>query len=378
MNKIRIFLCKIIAILFFQYSDCLYAMADISFVVIDLKYNKNQGVKICEMQPGSFSRFSGSDTLEKMNIVQNKYCDLIEQYEILPHFTHPLYQKMKQVFIERGWSSIHSAEELLKKTKAEKPQDLDNLFQYQTCLFSLQIDPIIRGYPIYFPQILFLDRAILPYSQNKYTMNCLLDKIEKTKKLRPKWNTYRKGASQDLIDKITFDIPGEIIVLKPIQSTMGRGVIIAEKKDLENTLKYIFYSPKEVLLNDLERSYSQYAIDTSDSFIVEEFIPSDPLLLGENSLPYDCTMRVMAVLTYHKKIPTITFLSEYWYSPSKPVDSSYTLIQSHKAKGTYFQKVDSIIFEEVKKQLSPALLESYQYMLNQYDAWIDTVQSGMQ
>ncbi|MBS0626973.1 MAG: hypothetical protein JSS09_02050 [Verrucomicrobia bacterium] len=340
-------------------------MADISFVVIDLKYSKDLGVKICEIQPGSFSRFSGSDVLEKVNIVQNRYCDLLQQYHFSGYFTHPLYPKMKQVLIERNFSSTHSVRELAAKIPKKIDSDPDNLFDYQACLFSLERDSIIQGDPSYFSQILFLDRAILPYSQNKYTMNTLLDKVEKTKQLRPIWRVYQKGASQTLINQIINDIPGDIVVLKPIQSTMGRGVIILEKKDLPKTLEYIFCSSNEILLKDLERSYSQYAIDTSNSFIVEEFIPSDPLFLGEESLPYDCTMRIMAVLSYHQKIPKIDFLSEYWYSPNKPIDPAYTLIQSHKAKGTYFHKVDPKTLEEVQNQLSPALLEVYQYMLTE-------------
>jgi len=340
-------------------------MADISFIVVDLKYSKDRGVKICEIQPGSFSRFSGSDVLEGKSTIENQYCSLVGKYQYSGYFIHPLHKEMKKALIQHGWSSIHSIEEMLPYLKLDRRGDPDNLFDYEACLFSVNPQYILQKDPSSFPQILFLDRAILPYSQNKYIMNSLCDQVEMMKKLRPVWKVYRKGASDELIQRIHSDIPGDIVVVKPIQSTMGRGVIIVEKKDLQETLNYVFFSPKELLLQDLERSYSQYAIDTSNSFIVEEFILSDPLYLGKDSLPYDCTMRVMAALVYQKKEANLIYLSSYWYSPHKPMDPSYTLIQSHKAKGTYFHEVSADILEEVKRQLFPACLEAYRYMLDE-------------
>ncbi len=42
----------------------------------------------------------------------------------------------------------------------------------------------------------------------------------------------------------------------------------------------------------------------------------------------------------------------------------YSLIESHKAKGTFFSEVDLEIQEKVKQELFPALLKVYQTMLN--------------
>ncbi len=356
---------KVLAILLvgLQSIHNLYAFADISFVVIDLKYSKEKGVKICEMQPGSFSRFSGIDNVNGTSVVSKLYTDLLTEYGRPVYFTHPLYKNMKEAFVTRGGKAAHSAESLGAKLKKEPPKDPDNLFDYECFLFSLKIPPILEGQPTLFPQILFLDRAILPYCQSKLHMNTLFDSVPEAKTLRPKWNIYPKGTSKKLISAIMSDIPGDRIVIKPLESTMGRGVIILDKKDLLSTLTYIFTAGKKVLLADLERSYSQYAIDPSKYFLVEEFIESDPILLGDNPLPYDCTMRVMAVLSHHQQTTKITFLGEYWYSPKYPLDEAYTLIQSHKAKGTYFSKVDPEVMDDVKSRLTPALLAVYQKML---------------
>ncbi|MBX9923860.1 MAG: hypothetical protein K2Y01_07090 [Rhabdochlamydiaceae bacterium] len=354
-----------IAVIAIFLQSSLFAIADISLIVVDIKYNQQQGVKICEMQPGSFSRFSGANSPDEPNAVPLLYCNLLEQYNTPIYFTHPLYHKMKEAFIQHSWSSTHSIETLLTKVKKTKDNDPDNLFDYQCFLFSLQTEPIFNRYQELFPHILFLDRAILPFSQSKYVMNSFFDSIEETKKLRPQWGLYRKGTSAELVEAIAQDIPGNIVVIKPLQSTMGRGVIILEKQDLQKTLDYIFLSEKEVLLKDLERSYSHYAVDESDYFIVEEFIESDPLFLGKDQLPYDCTMRIIAVLSYHHHVADITLLKEYWYSPNKPIDTAYTLIQSHKAKGTYFTQVAPEVIEKVKQELFPALLKAYKKMLDQ-------------
>lgn len=343
----------------------LFCLADLSLVVIDLKYNYEQGVKICEMQPGSFSRFGRDESSECLKSVPDLYCEILEQYNTPCYFTHPLYQKMKESFVQYGWSSAHSITSLLSKISQKPPTNPESLFDYQCFLFSLQIEPIIENYPMIFPHILFLDRAILPYAKNKLSMNYLFDSIEETKKLRPTWGVFPKETSINLVHRITETIPGDIIVIKPLESTMGRGVIILKKEDLQQTLNYIFLSDKTVLLNDLERSYSHYAVDKSDYFIVEEFIQSDPLTLEDSNLPYDCTARIVALLSYHNQIPDIRYLKEYWYSPSKPIHHSYSLIQSHKAKGTFFSTVDPIVLQEIKKQLSPALLKAYEKMVTQ-------------
>lgn len=340
----------------------LYSMADISFVVIDLKYSEEQGVKICEMQPGSFSRYSGAPIASEM------YCEFLEQFHVPVYFTHPLFSKLKEEFVKRGWSSIHSLDNIPVTSEKKGAKDPDNLFDYSSFLFSLNTNHSKNGDPTAFPQILFLDRAILPYSESKLVMNLLFNINETTRKLRPQWKLYRKGTSESLTNAIIQDIPGDLIVIKPLESTMGRGVIIIEKSSLQSTLNYIFNSPKEVLLADMERSYSHYAVDKSDYFIVEEFIESDPLFLGPDALPYDCTIRLMAILSYHQRIPEVTFLAGYWYSPHKPLDSAYTLIQSHKAKGTFFCPITPETMQEIEKQLRPGLLTIYQKMLDLYDA----------
>lgn len=363
------FLGLSIVICFYQ---PLHALADISLMVIDLKYNERDGIKICEIQPGSYSRFSGSDKLEELNAVPNKYISILKAYGFKGYFNHPIYSDMKRSLIKHGWTSAHSAMQIASSHQENPFFDPDDLYSFPSAFLSLQPEAVLQGDPLKFKQILFLDRAILPFSKNKYQMNMLLDKIDSAKKLRPIWGIYKKGIGDDLVNRIIQTIPGDVIVIKPVASTMGRGVIFIEKKDLKKTLNYIFATPKETLIHDNNRSYSHYALDRTPYFIVEEFIPSDPLFLAEPPLAYDCTMRVVVLLTYHLKKPTLTFLSQYFYSPSKPLDPSYTLIEQYKAKGTHVCEVSPKVWNCVKTQLTPVLLEVYQTMLDAYDAYFSS------
>ncbi len=362
------------AVLFFlQRISALYSLADISLIVIDLKYNGKQGVKICELQPGSFSRFSGCDFFgkrnnpdvppEEINVIPKMYCDLISQYGIPLCFTKPIYQKMEQEFLERGWAMVSSPKKLQSKVIGTVG-DPDNISDYEYFFFSVKNDEISPPYRGSFSKILFLDWAVLPYGQDKSLMNQLFDASEETKILRPRWKKYLKGSSNQLVNTILNDIPSDRLVIKPLKSTMGRGVIILDRNDLKGTLKYIFDSNKEILIEDSDRSYSHYAKDGNKFFIVEEFIGSDPIFIPEGGeLPYDCTMRVIAVLSYNQHLADITFLAGYWYSPRKPIGGSDSLIECHKAKGAFFSEVNAEIMEEVQNQLRPGLLALYNKML---------------
>ena len=56
---------------------------DVSFLVADLKYNKNDGVKICEIQHGMSSTFYGDRFSHgEPGIVSTKFINYISQYQV--------------------------------------------------------------------------------------------------------------------------------------------------------------------------------------------------------------------------------------------------------------------------------------------------------
>lgn len=351
--------------------------ADISLVVIDLKYNKKQGPKICEMQPGSFSRFSGTEALarqarpegneEDFHVTCQKYIDFLSAFGAEICFCDPIYENMKTTLLKGGALPILSPMFSLAHLKEKTIKASNHLKDYKYFLYSTHFEWIFKGIPTFFPSVLFLDRAILPYSFSKYIMSKVFDDDEKTRKLRPFWKLYKKSGASSLAEQICMDFPGHRVVIKPCESTMGRGVLILEKQDLAKTFDFIFNTPKEILIEHEDRSYSHYARDKSSHFLVEEFIESDPLFFGEERLPYDCTMRVIAILCYDTGDTSLKFIDSYWYSPKMPLGMGSSLNESHKAKRNFFSPVDPDTLEAIEKELSPALISIYKKMIARDD-----------
>jgi len=85
--------------------------ADMSFIVIDLKYNQNDGVKVCEIQQGLGCVFYGVEHIEgKKNAFGEIFCDYLSPYfqrnwyvrpRISPEITSIL---KKKVLIGPGFS----------------------------------------------------------------------------------------------------------------------------------------------------------------------------------------------------------------------------------------------------------------------------------
>ena len=64
-------------------------------------------------------------------------------------------------------------------------------------------------------------------------------------------------------------------------------------------------------------AYTAWKKDSFDSFIVEEFVASDPIAIPhlENRI-YQPTMRVAFLLVYNKQCHHVHFLGGYWKTPS--------------------------------------------------------------
>ena len=101
--------------------------ADMSFIVIDLKYNKNDGVKVCEMQHGLGSTFCGVEFLEgKKYAVGTIFKNLLTSYfqrnwyvsnRITSEFRKPLD-------IDPRWTRISNFNAIPKNAKSKQLADI--------------------------------------------------------------------------------------------------------------------------------------------------------------------------------------------------------------------------------------------------------------
>lgn len=345
--------------------------ADITFLIVDLKYNGKQGVKICEIQPGSSSVFMGYDLLhDGEGLVGEKLCDSLACYQKPIWFVGNVCDtKCRNCFVRHGWSFMKNIKELMNDatyndTASVPVLDPGNIFSYHGLLFTTRLNSL-QEFRKQYPGILILDAAVMPYKDDKYAMSQLLDSDERLKKLKPTWKLYPKEYNNNLITTILEDFSGDYLVIKPRKSTKGFGVIIVHKNELKTTLEYIFkFSPKLYLDPDL--SYQYWASDTSNNFIVEEFVQSDLVSAPQfDNRLFDGTMRVVFILTYNQGKIDLTFLESHWKLPEKSISESGTFSELHKsyAEGLHFATVDPLIMQEVEEQLCKGLPILYQQML---------------
>lgn len=346
---------------------------DISFIVIDLKYNSRQGVKICEIQPGNVSEIYtiNAPMTPKMDYYYAKdgiFVDLFHSY-LSTHFNRfwltpasfdPI---LASKLLKKGW---HYSNELNYSTNhtllKNIPENPSSLSHYTGLLYG-------RNLPYFYfkkryPSLLLMDAAISPFANNKLAISKFLCADPESRKLKPKWNHYKKGFSQKLVDEIIKDLESEIYVIKPISSYKGCGVIIIGKTELQSTLESIFGTDSK---DNPDKSYSFWALNRNEDFIVEEFVESDPVAAfrHQNRL-FDGTMCLELFLIFNENKIDLHFLGGYWKLPIKSLDEEGTFTEKHKSycKEAYYIESDLETLEEVHLQLKKSLPPFYEQLLN--------------
>lgn len=349
--------------------------ADITFLIADLKYNSVDGVKICEVQNGSYSVFSGWDFLNGAEeLVPTMFEEFINSYTsnfwyALKDVTDP---KFRTHFLNGPWTNVVNYNGLLTNNKflkaaSKAPSNIYSISDYKGIAW---IGPrwikSVTDFRENYPGVLLMDAAMIPYTGDKYLMTQLFANDEHLVKLKPRWNLYPKTYTPTLAQEICADLNCDIVVIKPRKTALGNGVIIASADELDSILSYILDSSKSSLAADPDPSYNYWSRDKCDSFLVEQFITSDPVLVPQfDDQPYDGTMRVVFFLYYDNQEMNIHFLEAHWKLPKLPVNSEGTLTEIHKSYGKtpHFTFVDDAILDEVKRQLAEGLPYMYKQML---------------
>lgn len=349
--------------------------ADITFLIADLKYNAQDGVKICEIQNGSFSLFSGWDFLNGTEAaVPQLFTDFIDQYhnQVWYSLTSIADPKFREHFLSLPWIDIVNYQTLLKTKSFKKNAKImpANIFSISNYMGIAWVHPnaikSVSAFRRDYPGVLLMDAAMIPYSGDKYLMTKLFANDEHLIRLKPRWNSYPKQYTPTLAAQICSELETNIVVIKPRRSALGNGIIIASADELDGILHYIFTNPNNQLASDPDSSYNYWARDRCDTFLVEQFIPSDPVNVPQldNQL-YDCTMRVVFFLYYDNQEMNIHFLEGHWKVPKLAVNSGGTLTEIHKSYGKtpHFAFVDEEVLNEVKRQLAEGLPYLYKQML---------------
>jgi hypothetical protein len=349
---------------------------DISFCIVDLKFDGNQ-IKICEFGEGLESRFKGYDHLYGQGSAWSMLWEFLHSFG-LPVFLvdRGMCQKNSLDFALRDFSAnrgnyvrtmslLEQNVLFSKKIKNIHPKrGIDN----KACIIALRtlgLQPIsVHNFKKKYPQCLILGDATATSLRSKYKTN-LLFKDPELASFKPKFKICEKNYTATLAKSIIDELKTPLFVIKPTDGSLGNGIIIVEKKQLDSTLKLILKDKN--LLEDMrdDNSYYFWAKDASKFFIVEEFATSKTIYVDEK--PYDPTMRVIFGLAHNAGTMCITFFGAYWKLPTKPLDDDCSLTEKHKShvggSCSCSAKVDGKDLEQVKAHLLCLLPKMYIKML---------------
>ncbi|MEI8364905.1 MAG: hypothetical protein WCF65_00670 [Parachlamydiaceae bacterium] len=368
------FFCCSLLILSIQGYAASILPADISLFMIELKYEENEGVKICEIQPLSQSSFEGCDYVyQQKDIVGLRVCQFLSQFGksfwfVKPHIAH---EKMGKLFSAQGWKPFPSLKNLYQSKKflqlARKPVcDPTNISSYHAILFMRlsEIGDLRNGYSM-LSGVLLIDRASVNSMTDKYTQSLLFTGHPVLENIKPKWGLFPKKYSEQLVAEIKNKIDSDMLVIKPLTAIRGRGVIIINNSDLDTTLQSIL-NKNIGLTENPDRGYSYWANDSSTSFLVEEFIKTTPVPVPTlDNQSYDVTMRLAVALVYHQNSIYLHFLGDYCNLSDTPIDDDGSLNDKHK---TSLRMPQTILIQpaarkEIQELLSKPLVMMYKCML---------------
>ncbi len=348
--------------------------ADISYMIADVKYSQEHGIKICEVQHGILSTFVGDIFL---NGNQGTICPKIEQ--VLAEFPIKKWAIKSQVAFPPLQETLNNSPEwdtetlfrdliydpeFIRKATVE-PQDAHDISSYYGMILTRPNDFDYDDFHKTYPSILMIDSPSHPYWKDKYKMSELFTRNETLSKVKPEWKLYPKPYTPTLADEIIKDIPADAYVIKPRSAFLGHGVIIVAKEELDATLQYIL-SRSEALVRNSDRSYSYWALDRHNSFIVEKYYPSDLIQVDAfEGKTFEPTMRVAFILVYNNSKIDFHFLGGYWLLPYKSLDDEASLNEKKKAycKAPFFTTVSQDILQTVEQQLEASMPLLYQEML---------------
>ncbi|WP_098038904.1 hypothetical protein [Estrella lausannensis] len=349
--------------------------ADLSFLVADLKYSEKEGVKICEIQPGSLSVFSGYDfLLNDTGLVARGFCEVLERFQHKVWFINKgiCDPKMKKEYLLRGYKEKRSMKDLLasldfRETAHHPLYDPSSLTSYAGAVYSsVWASADFATIRDKYPSMLIIDRAFIPFFSNKEGMSSLFLQDPDLMDLKPRWKSYLKQYRPGLADEIIEDMASDMVVIKPIRSSKGYGVLIVAREELDSVLKQLFFKTGSLSLHK-DEEYQYWARDQSKRFIVEAFHASDPVsapLLGGGR--YDPTMRVVFFLIFNEGKMEVVFVEGHWKLPKISLDGQGSLTLKHKSYGEipHFQLVEDSVLAQVESILRERLILFYKKALN--------------
>lgn len=348
---------------------------DLCYLVADLKYNAKQGVKICEVQQASLSMFNG-DTFRSPaeKSIHKELLRTLSLYNKNGWIVDEGMADKKLIATLAGSKTWRNPNDLIAlfsdtqfRQQSKQPAgETHNLASYQGILYiSWSLLSVIYDFEDRLPGIVVMDKSSFPFWIDKFRMTRLFRDDELLAAIKPKWGNYPKTYTKSLAAKIARDLECDTFVIKPRGNFMGNGVIITRLQELDKVLHFII-TKKGSLAGSENSAYTAWKYDAFDSFIVEEFVTSDPIEIPHlKNRSYQPTMRVAFLLAYNKKRHYVHFLGEYWKTPHLAIDEPGSFMEKNKdiCEPPYYLAVDAKIKQRVHRQLHAALPRLHRKML---------------
>lgn len=358
---------------------------DISFLVADFKYSQEHGLKICEVQHGSLSAMGGDLHIagEDGNI-SPEFANFFMRFPIKKWGSGLIYPPLKNSLRDKGWQVEQSLRTILNdplflRCGSLNPEDPSVIASYGGLLYA--DFEIVRNFKSYFhtyPGILFVNAAIFPYWNDKYTMNMLFDSKDELRAYKAEWRLYPKKYDPLLSQRIQEEMPSELYVIKPRREGLANGVIVVACSELDAVLHMIL-EPAGCLKKHPDKKYSYWYKNIDDSFIIEKYYISDYLCFScpleekrddTNTYHYDATMRVAFIMQYEEEKMTYHSLGGFWKLPAKALEEEGTLNEKRISccKPPFYSAIDPVLLKEVNIYLERAMLLLYEIMLNKLNS----------
>jgi len=351
---------------------------DVSIIIADLKYN-NEGIKILEFGEGTKSCFKGYDKLYGSGNIWNQFWRLLGKHELPIWYIGrpPTTEQKKQTvgyetFYKMGGMACANLVELEKHPLFKKLKNNpirnhgDTISDYNGIIIFKQYrgqQEQIKAFKTKYSDFIFIDQAVNPFVNNKLDTSTLF-KETNLNTFRPAWNVYAKLYTSALAQKIMDDLDAQTVVIKPLNSANGWGVIITNKDKLDYTLDLII-NKSQILKKHPDKTYKQWSRDRNTTFLVEKYVPSHVLTIENKA--YDPTMRVVLFLEYSNQEISITILGTYWKLPELSLHEKGSLTRKHKSKVSKERTSSAIVQEhdylQVKEHFDTFMPILYTHML---------------
>lgn len=352
--------------------------ADIGFCIADIKFD-GTSVKICEFGQGTVSQFNGYDAL------YSKGAMFVLAWNVL----HGLHSKCVVIGADNigNLSSIYALPVLCQRekvcvpsydklsahpkkkmtlTRGMSPQFIES-YDGIAATFDTHIlkDTLSKQKTMSKGHYIILDRATTYWVNNKSLTDELFDN-EGLRLFRPGCCECDKKIGQYELQAIMELMPSDYYVIKPLNASRGRGVVMLHRQELCTTIQTLF-SKGATMLKAKDQAFAYWPSDKNKTFLLEQFYASKSLVVDGH--PYDPTMRVVFILSNNAGKTQVTFLDAYWKLPEKSLDQDGSMTEKHKShiikKSVSSCIVDRDDFKKVTMLLEPVLIRVYEKMLAQ-------------